>query len=319
MIRLLAFALLFTIPLGWAQTGNYPNRAVKFVVPFPAGGPVDSTARTVGQKMTQLMHQPVIIENRPGAAMIIGIDAIAKAPGDGYSWLIVTNGIVINPSVYSKLPYDTVNDLAAVSHLTNTPYLLIVHPSLPIRTLAQFIQLAQKKRGQLLYSSSGIGSANHLPVVQMDLLTQSHTTHVPYKGTAQSLTAVVAGEVDFQLSNPFASAALVRAGKLRALATGGVRRLHSLHELPTFDEAGIKNFSPGPWFGLFTSAQTAPALVHQFNAWCVQALNDPEVSQKLTAEGAEIIADSPEQFTQFVKKELQKWAKVVATAGIKAN
>jgi tripartite-type tricarboxylate transporter receptor subunit TctC len=304
-----------------AQTAApWPAKSIRVIVPFPAGGAVDLSARTLAQKLAAPLGQPVVVDNRAGASTIIGTEAVAKAPPDGHTWLIVTNTIAINPSVFKKLPYDTLADLAPVTRISASPFILIVHPSLPVKSVADFIQLAKKRPGELLYSSSGIGSSNHVPVVLLNLATGVNTTHVPYKGTAQSLAAVVSGEVQFQFSNPIASAALVRAGKLRALATGGTRPLPSMPELPTVAQAaGIPGFQAGPWFGLFAPAATPRAIVTRMHGEVAAILAAPDVRLSLSAEGADIIGDSPEQFAAFMKAEIARWAKVVAAAGIKAE
>ena len=301
-----------------AQT-TFPNRSLRIIVPFPAGGPVDLTARTLAQKLTTTLAQPVVVDNRAGAATIIGTDAVAKAPPDGYTWLINTNTIVINPSVYKKLPYDTVADLLPVMRISSSPFILIAHPSLPVRGITDFIKLAKSRPGELMYSSSGVGSGNHVPVVLMNIMAGINTTHVPYKGNVPSLGAVMSGEVHFQFSNPIASSALVRAGKLRALGTGGSRRLHTMPELPTIAESGIPGFQAGPWFGMFTPAATPRDIVKRVHGDVVGILAAQDVRQTLSAEGAEIIADTPEQFAAFVKVEIAKWAAVVAFAGLKGD
>ena len=325
MLRRLKLAAL--LPAGLAAAGSalaqtgvpFPNRPLKIIVPFPAGGPVDLSARTLAQKLTGALGQSVVVDNRAGAATIIGTDAVAKAPADGYTWLITTNTIVINPSVYRKLPYDTLADLLPVMHISSSPFILIAHPSLPVRGVADFVKFAKTRPGELLYSSSGVGSANHLPVSLMNIMAGINTTHVPYKGTVPSLGAVVSGEVHFQFSNPIASSALVRAGKLRALGTGGMRRLPTMPELPTITESGIPGFEAGAWFGLFAPAAIPRDIVKRVHGDTVNILAMPEVRQTLSAAGAELVADMPEQFTAFVKAEIAKWAKVVAFAGVKAD
>ena len=303
-----------------AQTGAiFPNRPLKIVVPFPAGGPVDLTARTLAQKLSAALGQSVLVDNRAGAATIIGTDAVAKAPADGYTWLITTNTIAINPSVYKKLPYDTLADLLPVMHISSSSFILIAHPSLPVRSVAEFVKFAKARPGELLYSSSGVGSANHLPVSLMNIMAGINTTHVPYKGTVPSLGAVVAGEVHFQFSNPIASSALVRAGKLRALGTGGTRRLSTMPELPTIAESGIPGFEAAAWFGLFAPAATPRDIVKRVHGDTVNILAMPDVHKTLSAAGAEFVADTPEQFSAFVKSEIAKWAKVVAFAGVRAD
>lgn len=303
-----------------ASVSVYPAKPVRIVVPFPAGGPVDLTARTLSQRLAPVTGQPAVVDNRAGASTIIGTDAVAKAPPDGHTWLITTNTIAINPSVFRKLPYDTLGDLAPVMRISSSPFILITHPSLPVRSVPDFLRLAKARPGELLYSSSGVGSANHVPVVLLNIMAGLDTTHVPYKGTVPSLSAVVSGEVHFQFSNPIASGALVRAGKVRALGTGGTRRLPTMPELPTVaDAAGIPGFQAGPWFGLFVPAATPRDIVRRIHGDVSNLLGAADVRQTLSAEGAELVADTPESFTAFVKADIAKWAKVVEFARIKGD
>lgn len=299
-----------------AQSGAFPVKPLKVIAPFPAGGPVDLTARTLSTKLAAALGQTVVVDNRAGAATIIGTDAVAKSPADGYTWLVTTNGIAINPSVYRKLPYDTLGDLMPVMHISNSPFILVSHPSLPVRTAADLVKLAKARPGELLYSSSGVGSANHLSVALMNIMAGIDTAHVPYKGTVPSMSAVMQGEVHFQFSNPIASGPLARAGKLRALGTGGTRRLPTMPELPTIAESGIPNFQAGPWFGMFAPANTPRDIVRRVHGEMVKILALPDVKQTLSAEGAELVGDTPEQFAAFMKAEVEKWAKVVAIAKV---
>jgi tripartite-type tricarboxylate transporter receptor subunit TctC len=298
---------------------SFPNKAIRIVVPFPAGGPVDLSARTLAPKLAAALGQPVLVDNRAGAATIIGTEVVAKAPPDGYTWLIVTNGIAINPSVYKKLPYDTLTDLAPVTLISKSPFILIAHPSLPVRNVAELIKLAKARPGELMYSSSGVGSANHLPTALFDIMAGIRTTHVPYKGTVPSLGAVIAGEVHFQFSNPIASLPMVRAGKLRVLATGGLHRLAALPDVPTVSESAVRGFEAGPWFGMFAPAATPREIVQRMQKEVQGALALADVKQVLTAEGAELVGSTPEALGAQLKADIAKWAKVVQAAGVKAE
>jgi tripartite-type tricarboxylate transporter receptor subunit TctC len=321
LLALLHAAWMLT-PIGnaGAQTaGAFPAKPVRIVVPFPAGGPVDLSARTLAPRLMASFGQPVLVDNRPGAATIIGTDLVAKSPPDGYTWLITTNGIAINPSVYKKLPYDTSSDLAAVTMLSKSPFILIAHPSLPVRTAADLIKLARSRPGELMYSSSGVGSANHLPVALLNIMAGIKTTHVPYKGTVPSLGAVTSGEVHFQFSNPVASLPLARAGKVRVLATGGLNRLPSMPDLPTVSESAVRGFEAGPWFGVFTAASTPPDMIKRMQSELQRTLALQDVKRILTAEGAELIGNSPEAFAAQMRSDIAKWAKVVKAAGVTAE
>jgi len=308
--------IAFAIDVRAQQPSQLPSKPLRIVVPFPAGGPVDLTTRTLGPKLSAAFAQPVVADNRPGAATIIGTDMVAKSPPDANTWLIVTTGIAINPSVYRKLPYDTLRDLAPVTLISRSPYVLIAHPSLPVRTAADLIRLARERPHELLYSSSGVGSANHLPVALLDMMAGIKTTHVPYKGTVPSLGAVLTGEVHFQFSNPIASAPMARAGKVRVLGTGGTRRLATLPEVPTISESGVPGFEAGPWFGMFTAAAMPREAVRRMQVEVRRAISLPDVKPVLTAEGADMIGTEPEEFAAYLKSEIAKWAKVVKTSGV---
>lgn len=319
-IAVILSAVVFAISNANAQAiSQFPAKPIKLVVPFPAGGPVDLTARTLAPRLGASLGQPVVIDNRPGAATIIGTEIVARSLPDGYTWLIVTNGIAINPSIYRKLPYDTLTDLAAVTLISKSPFILIAHPSLPVRSAADLVKLAKARPGELLYSTSGVGAANHLPVALLSITARIKTTHVPYKGTVPSLGAVVTGEVHFQFSNPIASMSLARAGKVRALGTGGMRRIPSMPDLPTISESGVPGFEAGPWFGMFTAAATPREIVKRVHGEVQRAIALPEVKQALSAEGAEMIGSAPEDFAAHMKTEIAKWAKVVEFAGVTAE
>lgn len=303
-----------------AQSGrSWPVKPVKLVVPFPAGGSVDLTARVVAQHLRTLLSQAVIVENKPGAGMIIGLDMVAKSPPDGHTWAITSNGVTINPSVYKKLPYDTLADLAPVTLISTTPSILTAHPSVQARTAGDLVNLARARPGELMYSSSGVGSGNHLSAALFNSLAGISTTHVPYKGSVPSLQAVVSGEVQFQFGNPIASIPLIRSGKLRGLGSSGGRPITSMPDLPPIAESGVPGFESSQWYGLFTTGGTPAATVRQIQAAIVQVISLPEVKQPLSAEGAEMVGNQPEQFAAFVKAEIGKWAKIVQLAGVKAE
>ena len=302
-----------------AQGGPWPNRTVKFIVPFEAGGPIDLTARVMARNLNAPLGQPVIIENRPGAGMIIGLGLLAKAPPDGYTWAITSNGVAINPSVYKKLPYDTLADLAPVTLISTTPSLLVAHPSTLARTAADLVKLAKDRPGELMYSTSGVGSGNHLAAELFNSLAGINTTHVPYKGSPSSVAAVVSGDVQFQFGNPIASIPLIRTGKLRGLGTTGARRVASMPELPPVAESGVPAYEANQWYGLFTAGGTPAPIVKQIQVEVTRVIASAEVSKPLSAEGAEMVGNAPELFAGFLKSEIAKWAKVVQRAGVTAE
>lgn len=318
-VALMLVALLASLNALAQAGGPWPNRTVKFIVPFEAGGPVDLTARVIARNLNAPLGQPVVIENRPGAGMIIGLGLLAKAPPDGHTWAITSNGVAINPSVYKKLPYDTFADLAPVTLISTTPSVLVAHPSTLARTAADLVKLAKDRPGELMYSTSGVGSGNHLAAELFNSLAGVNTTHVPYKGSPSSIAAVVSGDVQFQFGNPIASIPLIRAGKLRGLGTTGARRVASMPELPPVAESGVPGYEANQWYGLFTAGGTSAPIVKQIQVEVARVLASAEVSKPLSAEGAEMIGNAPEQFAAFLKSEIAKWTKVVQRAGVTAE
>lgn len=311
--------LVFGADAGAQTSGSFPSRPIRFVVPFPAGGPVDLTARLLAQHLRASLNETVLVDNRAGAATIIGTEIVARSSPDGHTWLISSNGIAINPGIYRKLPYDTFKDLAPVTLILRTPYVLGVNPALPARSMTELVQLAKSQPTKLLYSSSGIGSGNHLSAVLLNVQSGIETTHVPYKGSAPSLAAAVSGEVNFQFGNPSQSMPLAKAGKLRVLGITTARRLATLPDLPTLAESGVPGYESVTWFGLFTAAGTPGAVVNSIQGHIARALAVAEVRQPLVADGAEIVGSRPDEFARFVESEITKWGKIVQQAGVTAE
>jgi tripartite-type tricarboxylate transporter receptor subunit TctC len=309
-------ALLFTAVPVTTAAQTYPTRPIRLIVPFPAGGPVDATARVLGPRLSEAFGQPVVIDNRAGAATIIATELVAKSPPDGHTLLLVTSGIAINPHIYRKLPYDTLRDLAPITLVMTTPFILIAHPALPVRTAGDLVKLAKARPGELMYASSGIGGANHLAGAQFDMAAGIRTTHVPYKGTTPGITDLMAGNVQFQFSNPLGSLQFVRAGRLRALGVASMQRLEMMPELPTVSESGVPGFQAGVWFGLYTTAGTAREIVGRIHVAVARILALPDVKQKLAAGGAEIRGSTPEAFAAFFLNEVERHARLVKAAGI---
>lgn len=305
------------VPCALAQpTARFPSKPLRLIVPFPAGGPVDATARVMGPRISEGLGQPVVIDNRAGANTIIGTEMTVKSPPDGHTLLLVTSAIASNPYAYRRLPYDAQKDLAPVSLVMNTPFILIVHPALPARTAADLVRLAKSRPGELLYASSGIGGANHLAAAQFSLAAGIRTTHVPYKGTAPLLTDLIAGHVHFNFSNPIGSLQLVRAGKLKALGVAAQHRLEMLPELPTVSESGVKGYESGVWFGTFVAAGTPRDITGRLQAEIARSLTLPDVKQRLTEGGAQLNGGTPEALAAFLAAELARMAKVVKAAGV---
>ncbi len=318
MIRTLLAALTVApVALGTAaQAQNFPVKSIRLVAPYPAGGPVDAVARTLAPRLGELLGQQVVIDNRAGGGTVIGTEIVARAAPDGHTCLIITSAIAINPAVIRKMPYDAQRDLAAVTKVSSSPFILITHPAVPARNAAELIKLAKARPGELLFASSGIGGANHLSGVQFNLAAGINTVHVPYKGTAPLLTDLVAGQTQFNFSNPLGSMPLVRAGKLKVLGVGAPKRMEFAPEIPTISESGLPGFETGVWFAFFTTGGTPRDAVLRLNAELTRTLATPDVRQKITAGGALVNASTPEELSAYLRSEIQKWAQVVKAAGV---
>jgi len=309
------------LALGAATAGaqvpaRFPAKPVRVVVPYPAGGPADTTARTISPRIAEALGQQLVIDNRPGASTIIGTELVAKSAPDGHTLLLVTSTIAMNPSVFAKLPYDVERDLVPVTQVIASPFALLVHPALPARSTAELLKLMKAKPGQLLYPSSGVGSANHLAVELFSRMAGVRATHVPYKGTAQGITDLVAGHVQFSLNNPLTSVSLVKAGKLRLLATTGTSRLAIMSHVPVVAET-LPGYEAGNWHALFAPGGTPREVVARLQAEVARALAVTEVRARFTDNGAEPVGSAPEAFAAYFRQELAKWAQTVKTAGIK--
>lgn len=314
--RLCGIVALVLGTAGWAQ--NFPTKPMRIVVPYPASGPTDVTARILGQKLSESFGKPVVIDNRPGAGGIIGCDIVAKANADGHTLLIMPVQIAINPSLYAKMPFDTLKDLRAVSQLTTQPYLLVVPATAPFKSVKELIAAAKSRPGELRCASSGIGGGNHLACELFNKLAGTKITHIPYKGAAPALVDTLAGRVDMYMPNPITALKQVEAGKLRALAFTGLKRVDVLPDLPTVAEV-LPGFDAGVWMGLFAPGATPSALVTQIQQETARILQQPDVRRGLTSQGGEIVASTPTQFAAFMQAEVRKWAEMVKISGAKAE
>src|SRR5262245_26063544 len=317
-MRRLALALatacipLFTLAQTW------PAKPVRMLVPFPPGGGVDYAARIVGKHLSDRLGQPVVIDNRAGANGIIGLEALKNATADGYTLAAASNGpLVINPSIYLKLPYDPERDFVAVGRIVNFPLLLVAHPSLPAKSVPELIALAKAKPGALTYSSPGVGNGSHLAGELFASMANITLVHVPYKGTAPAATALLAGDVSLAFSSIPTVLPHVRAGKLRALAVGDAARVPSLPEYPTIAESGLAGYEAFSWAGVIAPAGTPQEVVKRVNAEVGQILRQKAIVEQLAAEGTIPVPDSPEEFSAYIRSELAKWAAIVRLANIK--
>jgi tripartite-type tricarboxylate transporter receptor subunit TctC len=315
--KLLTIALAACIPLA-AGAQAWPSKPVRMLVPFPPGGGVDFAARIVGKHLSDRLGQQVVIENRAGANGIIALEALKGAAPDGYTLAAASNGpLVINPSMYLKLPYDTLRDFVAVGSLVSFPLLLVVHPSVPAASVAEVIALARAKPGVLTFSSPGVGNGSHLAVELFASMANVQLVHVPYKGTAPAATTLLAGEVALTFSSIPTVLPHVRAGKLRALGVGNATRVPSLPEFPTIAESGVPGYEAFSWAGVIAPAGTPRDVVTRLNREIVQVLRQKDVADQLANEGTIPTPDSPEEFAAYIKSELAKWGAIVQLAKIK--
>ncbi len=300
-----------------ATAQDYPTRPIHLVVPFPAGGSADTLARTIGQGLSERLKQSVIIENRLGAGGNLGTDGVAKSPPDGYTILVSPSSIAIAPALYAKLPFDPVRDFAPVSLVANIPMVVIVNPGTPIRTMAELVGLAKEKRGELSYASAGNGTTNHLAVELFKAETGIEMLHVPYRGNPQAILDVIGGRVPVMFDFVLTALPQVRDGKVRGVATTGKARSSVLPDLPTVAETVLPGFEAGTWFGFYAPAGTPREIVDKLHATIVAVLQQPDVSEKLTRLGVEIIAGTPEQLGETTKADVAKWGPIVQRARLK--
>jgi tripartite-type tricarboxylate transporter receptor subunit TctC len=315
MTRLLC-ALALVLPVVAASAAEYPERAVRVIVTFPAGGGTDIVARMVFQKVAERSGATFVIDNRGGAGGTIGTDLAAKAAPDGYTIVVVSGSHTINPALYKKLPFDSVRDFAPVAMLVTGPGLLVVHPSLPARNVRELITLARSQRGGLLYASAGNGTPPHLAAELFKLMTATQIAHVPYKGNAQAMTDLIAGQI--ALSFPTIPSALphVQTGKLRAMGVTSAKRVGALPEIPAIAET-VTGYDGSAWYGVLAPAGTPAAIVTRLHTELMTALRTPDLKDKLVSQGLEPASYMPEEFSALIVSELAKWAKVVAAAGVK--
>jgi tripartite-type tricarboxylate transporter receptor subunit TctC len=302
-----------------ASAQGYPNKPVKIIVPFTAGSATDILARTVGQKLSELWAQPVVIENRAGAGGTIGAGVVAKSPPDGLTLMVHSAAQIVNPSIYPALPYDTLKDFVQVVPLGGQPNVLVVAPLTGYKTTADLIAAAKSKPGSLNFASAGIGSGTHINAEKFNLLAGLHVLHIPYKGTPEALTETMTGRVTYFFSPISAALPHIREGKLIALGVTSAKRSGLLPNVPTIAEAGLPGFDYNLWVGLFAPAGVPADVVDKINRDVNRIQREPDVRDRLTALGAEAMQMTPAEFDKFVRAEMDDAAKVVKAAGIKVQ
>ena len=318
-MRALAFSLALTACGGaWAQ--SYPAKPIRFIVPFPPGGSADILARAIGQKAGEGLGQSLVVENRPGAGTAIGAEALAKSPADGYAVMIGTvSSHAINPALNPKLTYDPVKDFTPISLVASIPFAMIVHPSVPAKSVRELISLAKSKPASLNYSSAGNGTSNHLAGELLKSMAGIDIVHIPYKGSAPALNDLVAGQVSLMFDLVLTAAPHVKSGAVRGLAVTGAKRSSALPDLPTVAESGVPGYEVSAWFGIFAPAEVPQPVVQRLNAEFVKALQQPDLRQRLASQGAEPLTSTPDEFTAYLRSEIAKWAKVVKDSGMKVD
>lgn len=306
-----------------AQAGDgaagYPSKPIRWVVPSSAGGGNDLLARLFGARISENWGQQVVVDLRPGAAGILGSEIVAKAPPDGHTILIVATGYALNPGLYSRLPYDTLNDFTRVTLLAFAPNVLVVHPSLPVKSVRQLIALAKSRPGELNYASSGAGTGGHLSIELLKHMSGINMIHVPYKGAGDATTAVVSGQVHMLMTSPGAALPFIKAGRLRALAVGSATRVGAMPDVPTVAEAALPGYEVNGFYGVLAPGKTPHAIVEKLHGEFERILKLPDVRKQLEARGFDPVGYPPDKFTEYVKTELQKWPPVFRAAGIKLN
>lgn len=321
--RFLALACLIAAGVPALAQGAYPSKAIRLVVPFPPGGSPDILARTIGQKITEATGAAVVVENLPGAGGTIGADRVAKASPDGYTLLMGHVGtLAFAPLIYPQLPYDPVKSFAPVAWVARVPNVMAVTPSLPVKTVGEWIAYLKARPGQVNYGSGGNGSAAHLAVEYFKLATQTFIVHVPYRGTAPSVSDAVAGQVQMVFTGAPAIIPMVKAGKLRALAVSSPQRLETLPDVPTLAESGVSGlaqFEADQWYGVVAPTGTPAAVIQRLNQIINASLSSAEVSARLRSEGAWATPATPEAFGQMIQKEIARWRPVVSKAGVRAD
>ena len=311
--------VLLWISAAWCQSLPYPNRPIHVIVPFPPGGAVDPIARSIAQKLEQAWGQPVLVDNKPGAATIIGADFVAKAAPDGYTMTLVATSFSVNPTAYSKLPFDPVKDFTPISLVSRLPLLLVVNPQVPANSVKELIDYLKAKPGQVNFSSIGNGSTQHLAAELFRSMAGVNMVHVPYKGSGPSMMSVVSGETSLTFESVFLLMPQIKAGKLRALAAAGTQRSPLAPDLPTASESGLPGFNVASWVGFLGPAGIPREVVQKWHREVSRIMQLPEIRERQISQGLEPVGSTPEFFAEFIKTEIAKWGKVVKQAGIRLD
>ena len=313
-VVLVAGAILSLAPAG-AGAQHYPSRPVRFIVPFPPGGGNDIVGRVIALRLAEALGQPVIVDNRGGAGGTLGTDITAKSPADGYTLLINNISLAVNATLFAKLPYDTLKDLAPVTLVGRQPNLLVVHPSVAAQSIRELLALAKARPRQLNYGSGGVGTASHLATELLKLMAHVELVHVPYKGLGPALADLMGGQVQLIISTMASALPQVKAGKLRPLAVTTAKRSPFFPEVPTMDEAGVRGYEFNTWYGMLVPAGTPRPIVERLNRETAKLLDSAAIKEQFATQGIEAAPTSPEQFGAYLRTEVEKWGKVVKASG----
>ena len=319
-LRVLVLACVLQVPASWAQSGSWPAKPIRIVVPFAPGGPADLLPRLVGPKLTEAWGQPVVVENKPGAGGNIGMDIVAKSAPDGYTLVIGPNGnLVVNPHLYPNLPYDVVRDFAPITLIASFSNLLVVNPDVPVKSVNELIALAKAKPGTLSYGSPGTGSQPHLGGEFLKLQAGIDIVHVPYSGTAPALRDLLGGQISFMFAQTSSALPQIQSGKLRALGIASPRRSAQLPDLPTIAEGGLPGFEAVSWYALLAPAGTPKDVIAKLQIEIARILQLPDIREKLAAQGGDPVGNTSEQLTAMLRSESARYADIVKRANIKAE
>jgi tripartite-type tricarboxylate transporter receptor subunit TctC len=318
MQKLLA-GLACAVVATFVHAQGYPSKPVRFVLPFPPGGPTDILGRIIGQKLNAQLGQPVVPENRPGAGGNVGTEYAAKQPADGYTIVLTSPSLAISPGLYKKLGYDPVKDFAPISLVAQIPNALLVHPSVPAKTLRELIQLAKANPGKLNFGSGGLGTSNHLGGEMFKGLTGVNMVHVPYKGSNEAMVGMMGGHVDMVVIGVPPTLPHIRAGRVRPLAILADKRVPYLPDVPTSKEAGVPNYVVTTWYGILAPAGTPRDIINRLNAEWIKAEAQADTKEKMAAAGYDPMTSTPDQFADFIKSEMVSWMKVIKDANVKID
>jgi tripartite-type tricarboxylate transporter receptor subunit TctC len=315
----LASVQLAPAALAQDAAAHYPNRTIRYIVGYTPGGTSDMLARAVGQKLAAAWGQQVIVDNRPGAGTNIGTELGAKAPPDGYTLFMPTVANAINPTLYPKLNYDMLRDFAYVTNFAKVPGIVVVHPSLPAKNARELIAIAKANPNALRHGSTGVGSPHHLAGEIFKTMAGVKMVHVPYKGATPAITDIIAGHIEVYFGAMVSTLPHARSARLRALGVTSLRRVDAAKDIPTLDEQGLKGYETGSWFGMAVPAGTPQAIIAKLHAESTRALQAPDLRDRMVAEGAEFVGDTPAQFTAFIRSELEKWGRAVKASGARVD